>query len=388
MTAWSAVPLSELVLDGRVSYGIVQPRLAEGSDVPVVRVKDVRYGRIDRSNPLFVGQSVSDRHSRTVLTGGELLLTLVGTVGESAVVPEELAGWNVARAIAVIRPSDQVEATWLRLCFATESVKHYLSGVINTTVQSTLNLADLNRVVIPLPKRSTRQGIVEVLGALDDKMAANAALRRTTDELAVAIFQDALGECLSVPLVLLARFVNGRAFTKGATGHGRVVIRIAELNSGIGSSTVYTDVTVAEDHLAKPGDLLFAWSGSLTLHRWFREEAIINQHIFKVIPASGVPMWVAHQALIRKLDDFRAIAADKATTMGHIQRRHLEAPVAVPRLDEIERIDSLMTTLWQTAVAAEKESVILAELRKTLLPHLMSGRLRVKDAERQVEAVV
>jgi type I restriction enzyme S subunit len=67
----------------------------------------------------------------------------------------------------------------------------------------------------------------------------------------------------------------------------------------------------------------------LTAARWYRPEAIINQHIFKVIPNEGTPMWLVNQAMHEKLDEFRAIAADKATTMGHIQRRHLDEPVRV-----------------------------------------------------------
>ena len=55
-----------------------------------------------------------------------------------------------------------------------------------------------------------------------------------------------------------------------------MVVRIAELNSGPGGSTVYNDVSVDEENLARPGDLLFAWSGSLTVRRWFRPEAIVN----------------------------------------------------------------------------------------------------------------
>jgi hypothetical protein len=64
------------------------------------------------------------------------------------------------------------------------------------------------------------------------------------------------------PLSSLARFVNGRAFTKDATGTGKMVVRIAELNSGPGASTVYNEIDVDGTNLARTGDLLFAWSGS------------------------------------------------------------------------------------------------------------------------------
>jgi type I restriction enzyme S subunit len=78
--------------------------------------------------------------------------------------------------------------------------------------------------------------------------------------------------------------VNGQAFTKFANGRGRLIIRIAELNSGPGGSTQYSDVTTTPSHIAFPDDIVFSWSGSLGVYRWHRDEALINQHIFKVIP--------------------------------------------------------------------------------------------------------
>jgi type I restriction enzyme S subunit len=164
-----------------------------------------------------------------------------------------------------------------------------------------------------------------------------------------------------------------------------MVVRIAEINNGPGSSTVYNDIDVLEKHLARPGDVLFAWSGSLTVARWFRPEAIINQHIFKCVPKEGFPRWLLSQLLHRKIDEFRAIAAGKATTMGHIQRKHLDEPVLMPTSEAISALDARMSSLWERALLAEQESLTLATLRDTLLPQLMSGRLRVKDAEKIVE---
>lgn len=125
------------------------------------------------------------------------------------------------------------------------------------------------------------------MGALDDKIAANEAVTARADKLRAVQVAAAARVGVELPLSALARFVNGRPFTKHATGSGRVVIRIAELNSGLGASTVYNDIEVADEHVARPGDLLFAWSGSLTVARWCRDEAIVNQHIFKVVPNAG-----------------------------------------------------------------------------------------------------
>lgn len=251
----------------------------------------------------------------------------------------------------------------------------------------TLNRNHLHPLKVRWPGRDVQIAIAEVLGALDDKIAANDAVTRGADKLARALFA-ALPKDEVAPLSSMAQFVNGKAFTKNATGTGRVVVRIAELNSGIGGSTVYNDIEVPEQHLARPGDILFAWSGSLTLHRWYREEGIVNQHIFKVIPHEGRPPWLIWDLIANKLDEFRAIAADKATTMGHIQRRHLDEPVRTPTTEVIAQSNAKMTALWDRALAAERENLALTATRDALLPGLMSGKLRVRDAEGVLERLV
>ncbi|MFI6032168.1 restriction endonuclease subunit S [Amycolatopsis magusensis] len=263
-----------------------------------------------------------------------------------------------------------------------------LAGFDSGSVQPMLNRNYIAGVEVRIPDLVTQAAIVEVLQALDDKIAANKKMIVKADDLARAKWTLACRNGSTVPLSSLARFVNGKAFTKDASGTGRVVIRIAELNSGIGASTVYNSIDVSGEHLARPGDLLFAWSGSLTIARWFREEAIVNQHIFKVIPKNDHPIWLVNQALRDKLQEFKAIAADKATTMGHIQRRHLDEPVTIPGPEHFGRFDGLMSALWERALAAEQENLQLESTRDELLPLLMSGTVRVRDIEKIVEGVV
>ena len=159
-----------------------------------------------------------------------------------------------------------------------------------------------------------------------------------------------------------------------------MVLRIAELNSGPGGSTVNTDLDVRDDKTARAGDLLMSWSGSLDVYRWRRDEAIINQHIFKVIP-KGLPAWLVHDRLKAVMPIFQSIAKDKATTMGHIQRGHLESTtVLVPSPEQIEYLDIRLGPLWDRLLLAEREMHTLAALRDALLPELLSGRVRVLEA--------
>ncbi|WP_156925927.1 hypothetical protein [Glycomyces arizonensis] len=247
----------------------------------------------------------------------------------------------------------------------------------------------LDRECVRVPSLHEQASLVAVLRALDDKIAVNNRLASTADELCSLLLESRMKAKPSqfdlVPLSQTAKFINGRAFTKDATSSGRMVVRIAELNNGPGFSTVYNEIEVPEKYLARAGDVLFSWSGSLTVKRWFRSEAIVNQHIFKVIPNDGMPMWLVYQLVARKIKEFQAIAADKATTMGHIQRRHLDDPVDVPGVETLTELDSRIRPLWNRSLLAEQENLKLAELRDTLLPRLMSGEIRVKDAEKTVE---
>jgi type I restriction enzyme S subunit len=125
------------------------------------------------------------------------------------------------------------------------------------------------------------------------------------------------------------------------------------------------------------GDLIFSWSGSLEVALWTGGAAALNQHLFKVT-SDRFPRWCVYQWVCQHLPEFRQIAADKATTMGHIQRRHLTAArVAVPP-DAVQRsADSILGPMTDRLLAARSESRNLAALRDTLLPKLISGEVRV-----------
>ena len=165
-----------------------------------------------------------------------------------------------------------------------------------------------------------------------------------------------------------------------------MVIRIAELNSGPGGSTVYNDIEVPEDKTARPGDILMSWSGSLGVYRWRLDEAIVNQHIYKVIP-TDYPAWLVFDRVDAVIEVFQAIAKDKATTMGHIQRGDLESTmVQIPTSDRLVDLDGALDPLWQRLLVLEQESIRLAALRDALLPELLSGRLGVPGATEEAVA--
>lgn len=391
MSAWQVATVA--AVSTTVTKGTT-PTTGGGSfsreGVAFVKVESIKPGgAIDPRKLAYIDEDTHQRLKRSILMEDDILFTIAGTIGRVARVPMTLLPANTNQAVAIVRPNRSVvDPQFLLYALRDERRLQRARGRVVQSVQANLSLSELGSIEIPVPNLSEQRAIARVLGALDDKIAANASVVQIAEELSRAQYQAACVEGELVPLASLARFVNGRAYTKGATGTGRVVVRIAELNSGIGASTVRNEIEVPDDHTARPGDLLFAWSGSLTAARWYRPEAIVNQHIFKVIPSDGNPMWLVNQAVHEKLDEFKSIAADKATTMGHIQRRHLDEPVRIPAASNVKKLDELMTSLWDVALAAEVENLELILTRDELLPLLMSGKVRVKDAEKTLERVL
>jgi type I restriction enzyme S subunit len=298
-----------------------------------------------------------------------------GSIGEVHYAPD--GGWPIDTTFYVTgAPHRNIRYTYYLLKFLDLTSMNFDSAVPG------LNRDAAHARPVDIPDIAGQAAIAAVLGALDDKIENCRIVTEAADRLRTARFELLLEDqdLEKRPLSDLARFVNGRNFTKGASGSGRMVVRIAELNRGPGRSTVFNDVEAREDCTARPGDLLFAWSGSLTVRRWYRDEAVVNQHIFKVIPNQSWPRWFLHGQLLRLLPWFRQEAANKATTMGHIQRRHLDEPVLMPVRASLCLADRLCAPLWERALAAEQESVALAKLRDALLPALMSGELRVREA--------
>src|SRR4029079_120558 len=102
-----------------------------------------------------------------------------------------------------------------------------------------------------------------------------------------------------------------------------------------------------------------------------------------------VPKWFYLAWLNEHLPEFQAIAADKATTMGHIRRFHLtEAKVLVPPEPLLEAMTSVQEPLLHQAIQNRLESRTLAKLRDTLIGPLLSVELTSKAAEQTVEAAV
>lgn len=159
-----SLPIGELIEQGRkVAYGVLVPGPHVDSGVPLVRVGDIHDGWVDTANLKRVAPEVSARFPRTVLAGGEVLLSVVGTIGRVGVAPATLAGSNVARAVAVLPFGSRVNATYAALMLQAPTTTRSLNGLAHEVARKTLNLEDVRQVRIPVPDRQTQTRLASEL---------------------------------------------------------------------------------------------------------------------------------------------------------------------------------------------------------------------------------
>jgi type I restriction enzyme S subunit len=309
---------------------------------------------------------------------GDILLSVRAPVGKVNIASHECAIGRGLMAVRTKSSSDQLYLSYLLESLGTAWEAHSNDGTMFA------NLSKNALASVPLYWPENREQIGNTFHVLDQRIENCKRLLETISSLITTYCQSAISISqtdVEISLAKAANLVNGGAFTKNASGVGKIVIRIKELNSGVSESTVYNDIDVPESKTAFPGDVLFAWSGSLGVYRWFKDEAIINQHIFKVLSGAH-PVWLCWFHISQALETFQDIAAGKATTMGHITKDHLERSM-VPDLSEesIKNLAKDVLPLWNYQLQIGREIEKLFDMRNFILPKLISGEVKILENE-------
>lgn len=274
-----------------------------------------------------------------------------------------------------------------------------ISPYVTGSAQPKLNQENLRNIEIELPSHIDR--IASILFSLDRKIELNNKINADLEEMAQAIFKNWFvdfepfkdgkfvdSELGMIPegwkvgtLTEIASYMNGLAMQKFPSENNEdslPVLKIKELGQGFcGTDSDRCSCNIKDECRIHNGDVIFSWSGTLLVDVWCGGDCGLNQHLFKVT-SKDYPKWFYYYWTKHHLQEFIHIAKDKAVTLGHIKRGHLEeAMVAIPDNDSMEKAHELFEPILSKMISLRLENSRLSLLRDTLLPRLMSGEIEV-----------
>ena len=401
---WEFQPLGNLISKGRgISYGVVQPGSHVEQGVPIVRVNNIVSGRLIAADIFRISPEIECKYRRTRLTGGEVLLTVVGAYfGESAVVPTQFAGWNVARAVAVIPIGSDIDPYWVCSCLRSPLVQRYMQMWATTTAQPTLNLGDVARLPIPLPPKAERDAIASVLGTLDDKIELNRRMNETLEAMARALFQNWIVDVTQASLPKgwrespLPEAIEVNPPCPLRKGDIAQYLDMANMPTRVARAMEVYDREFGSGMRFMDGDTLVARitpcleNGKTCFVDFLGDDKVGWGSTEYIVLRPKPPLPPEYAYFLARTEGFRAFAISNMTGTSGRQRVPADClnnfTIVVPPTEIAERFGQFARDVFAELKAHDAESRTLAALRDALLPKLLSGELRVPAAARLVEA--
>ncbi|MER7845340.1 restriction endonuclease subunit S [Kitasatospora sp. NPDC096077] len=388
-------------------------------DVPWIGIRDAtgNHGRVIFKTKQWITVEGLANSSARLLPAGTVCLSrtasvgYVVTMGIPMATSQDFVNW-------VCGP--EISSTYLRylLLAEQETVRRFAHGSTHQTVY----FPEAKAFHVCLPERQQQDAIAEVLGALDDKIAVNDRIASTTSDLARAIMDQLWTEgCVTSLVRGDAAVPHGwQRTTLGslcATGGGAIqtgpfgsqlhasdyvdsgIPSVMPQNIGdnrIGEEGI-ARITAADaerlsKYLLKEGDIVYSRRGDVkrrALVRKYEAGWLCGTGCLRVrVGTATEPLFMSYYLGEPEIQEWIAQHAVGAT-MPNLNTAILgEVPVVLPPCHEVHRVNERLSGLDAMAAHLQHENHTLAELRDTLLPQLLSGKLHVKDAVRTVEEAV
>ena len=392
---------------------------------PIVTVEHLGDNRLVHKDLPRVSDEDRDRLSRYRLKAGDIVFSRVGSVDRRALVRQEEEGWLFSgRCLRVRGDPSRIDRIFLSYFFGLNAFREHIRAIAVGATMPSLNTRLLSSIVVPYPPLPEQRGIARILGTLDDKVELNRRTNETLEAMARALFkswfvdfdpvraktegrdtrlppdiadlfpdrlvESELGEVpegwVHETVYRFADIVYGAPFASkqfNTENKGRPLIRIRDLATH--SPSVSTEQVHGKGHLIDPGDIVVGMDGAFRLEVWKGPTSWLNQRVCHFEPRPGIPTSFLAGALREPLAFFER--AKVGTTVIHLGKRDLDTiRLLHPSQEVLDAFGKTGEPLLEKAVANSREARTLVALRDTLLPKLISGEIRVPDAERALES--
>jgi len=408
VTNWKEYKLGELIETVSKTFKFSDKK------VVFLNTSDTLEGKVINHN-LFDPKKLPGQAKKSIQPNDILYSEIRPANKRYAFIDFESSNYVVSTKLMVLRVLDDkiISPKYLYYFLTSDEIVSYLQMLAESRSGTfpQIRFEEVSLLDISLPPLNVQNEIVELVASFDDKIELNNKINQELENLAQTLFkqwfidfefpnengepykssggemvESELGE---IPkgwevksLDEIADYLNGLALQKFPAQNEKdylPVIKIRELRQGITQASDKASTDVPEKYIIQNGDVLFAWSGSLMIDFWTNGEGALNQHLFKVT-SEVYPKWFYFYWTKFHLDEFIKIAESKATTMGHIQRKHLtEAKVVVPNIERLSQFNENFENIVVAVISNREENQELTNLRDTLLPKLISGELEVNN---------
>lgn len=394
MSEWSVVALGAVT--SKIGSGAT-PRGGESvyrdKGVALIRSQNVLDNGMRTQDIARLSEDAADALSGVTVEAGDVLINITGdSVARVALVDPSILPARVNQHVAIIRPTREVDSLFLQKALVSPEAKsRLLVMATGGATRNALTKSQLINFAIPLPQLPEQRAIAEVLGALDDKIAANTALAKSlsnaaTWELAGSLRDGRKAISIAEAATLIARGITPQ-YVEPVEGT-RVLNQkcVRDQSVSLEPSRWTSPSRVRPEKLLRRDDVLVNSTGQGTLGRVARwssaETATVDSHITIVRPDPTVSATsVIGQAILAIEADIEALG-EGSTGQTELSRIQLgQAHIRLPSADKAPSLGLAIDSLVDRADAARAENLTLAATRDALLPQLMSGKLRVRDAE-------
>ena len=396
--------LKDLTVDEKGSYGIGAPAVPyQENKLTYLRITDINDdGSLNFSDLKSVDAEDAEKY---ILKENDIVFARTGNSTGRSYFYEKQHGTFVYAGFLIKFSLDPNKVNPRIMKYYTHSKPYFdwVNSFDTGATRGNINAKTYGDMEIELPSRKVQDKIVSILSSLDRKIELNNKINADLEEMAQAIFKNWFvdfepfkdGEFVDSELGMIpegwkvgtlteiASYMNGLAMQKFPPENNEdslPVLKIKELGQGFcGTDSDRCSCNIKDEYKIHNGDVIFSWSGTLLVDVWCGGDCGLNQHLFKVT-SKDYPKWFYYYWTKHHLQEFIHIAKDKAVTMGHIKRGHLEeALVAIPDNHSMEKAHELFDPILGKMISLRLESSRLSLLRDTLLPRLMSGEIEIPE---------
>jgi type I restriction enzyme S subunit len=362
---------------------------------PAMRGNVIDYSQARRiSRATFISWT-----RRLAPRSGDLLFAREAPVGPVVLIPD--AG-NIApgQRTVLMRPNPAIaDSRFLYYLLSSPQQQGLLQAKASGSTVAHLNVADVRSFPLDLPPVLEQRAIAEVLGALDDKIAANLKLVEASIELASALFQGALrsAEWSDSTFNDLAAVSGGGtpstrvpAYWDGdvnwATPTDVTGLRGPYLNR-TGRRISEAGLNSCSSALYQPGAILMTSRATIGAFAVTQCPTAVNQGFIVVQPNNPELRWWLFHEMQSRVDEFISLA-NGATFLELSRGNFRKLSVRLADDSTTREFDGRVGSLHEAGRVALEENRTLSTIREALLPQLMSGKLRVRDAEKVLEGAL